>query len=163
MLNRLIKCWKIIISIWKTTRRAAIHIMAFWLGIQHIYGAAFCLNDDDTLSELRPFVNAIMNGDTPPVFGLLHEHVHRRENIMGTGNADPRGSRERRAGFHCSPEKRCPYYRTSECPSIDLIIYGLEKSIRGNHERARMTFIDFLYYWHERLFKQVKRKPRPNH
>lgn len=35
-------------------------------GIQHIYGAAFCLNDDDTLSELRPFVNAIMNGDIPP-------------------------------------------------------------------------------------------------
>lgn len=50
-----------------------------------------------------------------------------------------------------------------DSPSIDLIIYGLEKTIRGNHERARMTFIDFLYYWHERLFKQVKRKPRPNH
>ncbi|HEC0400361.1 TPA: hypothetical protein R1R37_001117 [Klebsiella aerogenes] len=48
-------------------------------------------------------------------------------------------------------------------PSIDLIVYGLEKTIRGGHERARMTFIDFLYYWHERLFKQVKRKPRPNH
>ena len=40
----------------------------------------------------------------------------------------------------------------------DLIIYGLEKEIRGNHERARMTFIDFLYFWHERIFKQVKRK-----
>ncbi|MDD9641358.1 hypothetical protein [Klebsiella michiganensis] len=52
---------------------------------------------------------------------------------------------------------------SSNSPSIDLIIYGLEKTIRGNHERARMTFIDFLYYWHERLFKQVKRKPRPNH
>lgn len=38
-------------------------------GIQHIYAVAFCLNDDDTLSELRPFVNAIMNGDIPsPVF-----------------------------------------------------------------------------------------------
>lgn len=52
---------------------------------------------------------------------------------------------------------------TPDSPSIDLIIYGLEKTIRGNHERARMTFIDFLYYWHERIFKQVKRKPRDNH
>ena len=52
---------------------------------------------------------------------------------------------------------------SSNSPSIDLIIYGLEKTNRGNHERARMTFIDFMYYWHERLFKQVKRKSRPNH
>ncbi len=50
-----------------------------------------------------------------------------------------------------------------DSPSIDLIIYGLEKTIRGNHECARMTFIDFLYYWHERVFKSIKRKPRPNH
>ncbi len=50
-----------------------------------------------------------------------------------------------------------------DSPSIDLIIYGLEKTIRGNHERARMTFIDFLYYWHERVFKSIKRKQRPNH
>ncbi|HED4077934.1 hypothetical protein [Raoultella planticola] len=49
-----------------------------------------------------------------------------------------------------------------DSPSIDLIIYGLEKTIRGNHERARMTFIDFMYYWHERIFKQIKRKPRSN-
>jgi hypothetical protein len=42
------------------------HIMAFWLAGSSIYGAAFCLNDDDTLSELRPFVNAIMNGEIPP-------------------------------------------------------------------------------------------------
>lgn len=49
-----------------------------------------------------------------------------------------------------------------DSPSIDLIIYGLEKTIRGNHERARMTFIDFLYYWHERVFKSIKRKPRSN-
>ena len=26
-----------------------------------------------------------------------------------------------------------------DSPSIDLIIYGLEKTIRGNHERARIT------------------------
>ncbi|HDT4980083.1 TPA: hypothetical protein QHR69_000912 [Klebsiella oxytoca] len=52
---------------------------------------------------------------------------------------------------------------TAASPSIDLIIYGLEKTIRGNHERARMTFIDFLYYWHERVFKSIKRKPRSNH
>nr|WP_263010467.1 hypothetical protein [Klebsiella pneumoniae] len=52
---------------------------------------------------------------------------------------------------------------SSNSPSIDLIIYGLEKTIRGNHERARMTFIDFMYYWHERLFKLAKRKSRPNH
>jgi hypothetical protein len=32
---------------------------------------------------------------------------------------------------------------SSNSPSIDIIIYGLEKAIRGNHERARMTFIDF--------------------
>jgi hypothetical protein len=76
---------------------------------------------------------------------------------MGTGNADPRGDRKRRAGIHRSPEERCARYVTADSPSIDLIIYGLEKTIRGNHERARMTFIDFLYYWHERLFKQVKK------
>ncbi|MEL0552933.1 hypothetical protein [Raoultella lignicola] len=50
---------------------------------------------------------------------------------------------------------------TADSPSIDLIIYGLEKTIRGNHERARMTFIDFLYFWHERLFKLGKRKAAP--
>ncbi|MGX1944548.1 DUF4754 family protein [Raoultella ornithinolytica] len=38
-------------------------------GIQHIYGAAFCMNDEEALNELRPFVNAIMNGEIPsPVF-----------------------------------------------------------------------------------------------
>lgn len=47
-----------------------------------------------------------------------------------------------------------------DSPCIDLIVYGLEKQLRGNHGCARMTFIDFMYYWHERLFKQVKRKPR---
>ena len=52
---------------------------------------------------------------------------------------------------------------SSNSPSIDIIIYGLEKAIRGNHERARMTFIDYLYFWHERLFKLAKRKPRLNH
>ena len=49
---------------------------------------------------------------------------------------------------------------SSNSPSIDIIIYGLEKAIRGNHDRARMTFIDFMYYWHERIFKQIKRKSR---
>ena len=34
-------------------------------GVQHIYGAAFCMNDDDALSDLRPFVSAIMNGEIP--------------------------------------------------------------------------------------------------
>ncbi|HBY4916844.1 DUF4754 family protein [Klebsiella pneumoniae] len=38
-------------------------------GIQHIYGTAFCLNDNEALNELRPFVNAVMNGEIPsPVF-----------------------------------------------------------------------------------------------
>ncbi|HGT2815348.1 TPA: DUF4754 family protein [Klebsiella pneumoniae] len=38
-------------------------------GIQHIYGAAFCMNDEEALNELRPFVNAIMNGEIPsPAF-----------------------------------------------------------------------------------------------
>jgi hypothetical protein len=54
-------------------------------------------------------------------------HVHRRENIMGTGNADPRGGRERRAGFYCSPEKWLRIGVPANSPSIDLIIYGLEK------------------------------------
>ncbi|HBQ3179559.1 TPA: hypothetical protein ACHV3I_001610 [Klebsiella pneumoniae] len=66
-------------------------------------------------------------------------------------------------GFTVHLKNGARVYVTADSPSIDLIIYGLEKTIRGNHERARMTFIDFLYYWHERLFKQVKRKPRPNH
>lgn len=38
-------------------------------GIQHIYGVAFCANDDETLTELKPVVNAIMNGAIPqPIF-----------------------------------------------------------------------------------------------
>jgi hypothetical protein len=69
MLNRLIKCWKIIISIWKTTHRAESHYGVLASGVQHVYGAAFCMNDDDALSELRPFVSAIMNGEVPsPAF-----------------------------------------------------------------------------------------------
>ena len=34
-------------------------------GIQHLYGAAFCANDDETLNELRPIVNAVMDGEVP--------------------------------------------------------------------------------------------------
>jgi hypothetical protein len=34
-------------------------------GIQHIYGAAFCTNDNEALTELRPFVDAIMNNEIP--------------------------------------------------------------------------------------------------
>lgn len=34
-------------------------------GIQHIYGAAFCASDDEALCELKPSVNAIMNGEVP--------------------------------------------------------------------------------------------------
>ncbi|HBV2138067.1 hypothetical protein [Klebsiella pneumoniae] len=68
-----------------------------------------------------------------------------------------------RKGFTVQLKNGCKIGITAGSPSIDLIIYGLEKTIRGNHERARMTFIDFLYYWHERVFKSIKRKPRPNH
>ncbi|HBR1093143.1 TPA: DUF4754 family protein [Klebsiella variicola] len=39
-------------------------------GIQHVYRAAFCLNDDDTLCELRPLVSAIMNGEIPKPYDL---------------------------------------------------------------------------------------------
>ncbi|HBV2138068.1 DUF4754 family protein [Klebsiella pneumoniae] len=46
------------------------HYCVLASGIQHIYGAAFCLNDDDTLSELRPLVNDIMNGDIPKPYDL---------------------------------------------------------------------------------------------
>ncbi|EOZ0908359.1 TPA: hypothetical protein ACYSAU_003855 [Klebsiella variicola] len=66
-------------------------------------------------------------------------------------------------GFTVHLKNGCVIGVPANSPSIDLIIYGLEKEIRGNHERARMTFIDFLYFWHERIFKQVKRKPRSNH
>lgn len=65
-------------------------------------------------------------------------------------------------GFTVHLKNGCVICVPADSPSIDLIIYGLEKDIRGNHDRARMTFIDFLYHWHERIFKQVKRKPRPN-
>ena len=34
-------------------------------GLQHLYGAAFCTNDDEALIELRPFVNSVMNGEVP--------------------------------------------------------------------------------------------------
>lgn len=34
-------------------------------GIQHLYGAAFCVNDNDTLDELRPVISAVMNGEVP--------------------------------------------------------------------------------------------------
>lgn len=66
-------------------------------------------------------------------------------------------------GFFVQLKNGSRIYITPDAPTIDLIVYGLEKSIRGNHERARMTFIDFLYYWHERLFRQIKRKPRAIH
>ncbi|WP_143520602.1 DUF4754 family protein [Raoultella planticola] len=39
-------------------------------GIQHVYGTAFCLNDDDTLCELRPLASAIMNGEIPKPYDL---------------------------------------------------------------------------------------------
>lgn len=66
-------------------------------------------------------------------------------------------------GFTVQLKNGSRIYITPDSPIIDLIVYGLEKAIRGNHERARMTFIDFLYYWHERLFRQIKRKPRTTH
>ncbi|HEC2565444.1 TPA: hypothetical protein R2K44_005316 [Raoultella ornithinolytica] len=65
-------------------------------------------------------------------------------------------------GFTVHLKNGCVIGVPASSPSIDLIIYGLEKEIRGNHARARITFIDFLYHWHERLFKLAKRKPRPN-
>lgn len=34
-------------------------------GVQHLYGAAFCTNDDEVLCDLRPLVNAIMDGEIP--------------------------------------------------------------------------------------------------
>jgi hypothetical protein len=79
---------------------------------------------------------------------------------LGTGNADSRSSGKCRAGVHCTSKNGARITISSKSPSKDLIIYGLEKAIRGNHDRARMTFIDFMYYWHERIFKQIKRKPR---
>lgn len=38
-------------------------------GLQHLYGAAFCANDDEALDALRPFVNSVMNGEVPkPIY-----------------------------------------------------------------------------------------------
>jgi hypothetical protein len=62
---------------------------------------------------------------------------------MGTGNADPRGGGNAEQGFTVHLKNGARVNVTADSPSIDLIIYGLEKTIRGNHERARMTFIDF--------------------
>jgi hypothetical protein len=80
---------------------------------------------------------------------------------MGTGNADPRGGGEREQGFTVHLKNGARITVPANSPSIDLIIYGLEKSIRGIMNVTRLTFIDFMYYWHERLFKLAKRKPRP--
>lgn len=42
-------------------------------GVQHLYGAAFCANDDEALCDLRPFVNLIMDGEIPkPVISHLN-------------------------------------------------------------------------------------------
>jgi hypothetical protein len=46
----------------------------------------------------------------------------------------------------------------ADSPCLDLLIFGLEKTVRGAHQRNRKTFIDFLYYWHERLFNRVKKR-----
>ena len=61
------------------------HYCVLASGIQHIYGAAFCLNDDDTLSELRPLVNDIMNGDIPKPYDLLSLEAEQSEPV------DPKG------------------------------------------------------------------------
>lgn len=34
-------------------------------GLQHLYGTAFCTNDNEALSWLRPFINSVMNGEVP--------------------------------------------------------------------------------------------------
>ena len=34
-------------------------------GLQHLYGTAFCINDNESLCELRPLVNSIMDGELP--------------------------------------------------------------------------------------------------
>lgn len=34
-------------------------------GVQHLYGAAFCVNDNETICALRPTIEAVMDGVIP--------------------------------------------------------------------------------------------------
>lgn len=41
-------------------------------GIQYLYGAAFCMNDNETIDDLRPTVYAIMDGAVPAPVEIDH-------------------------------------------------------------------------------------------
>lgn len=65
-------------------------------------------------------------------------------------------------GFTVCLKNGSRIFITKNSPTINIIIYGIEKAIRCNYGSNRLTFIDFLYYWHERIFKQIKRKSQVN-
>jgi len=63
-------------------------------------------------------------------------------------------------GFSVLLKNGSRIFVTPDSSTIDIIIYGLEKIVRDAHQhhRSRMTFIDFLYYWHERLFNRMRKR-----
>lgn len=66
-------------------------------------------------------------------------------------------------GFFVQLRNGSRIFVTPNASTIDIIIYGLEKIVRdaNQHQHSRMTFIDFMYYWHERLFNRIRK--RHNH
>lgn len=63
-------------------------------------------------------------------------------------------------GFFVQLKNGSRIFVTPNASTIDIIIYGLEKIVRdaNQHQRSRMTFIDFMYYWHERLFNRIRKR-----
>lgn len=41
-------------------------------GLQHLYGAAFCMNDNEAINDLRPTINAVMDGIVPAPVTINH-------------------------------------------------------------------------------------------
>ena len=41
-------------------------------GLQHLYGAAFCMNDNETIDDLRPTICAVMDGVVPAPVAIDH-------------------------------------------------------------------------------------------
>lgn len=63
-------------------------------------------------------------------------------------------------GFVVHLKNAARIYVTPNASTIDIITYGLEKLLRDryqHHARSRKTFIDFLFFWHERLFNRMKK------
>ena len=65
------------------------HYCVLASGIQHVYGTAFCLNDDDALCELRPLVSAIMNGEIPKPYDLSSIDDEQQKQVVVSAKATP--------------------------------------------------------------------------